>query len=748
MKKRIMAWLLTLCMIVTLVPLMAVSAFAASAPSVQLYVAKNEAAGLGGNVSISVKSTSKGYEGTLYLPGSADTSACFLSWNEADVTLSADGVTYESGSAPVAPAGNSVTYTVSNGSSSAKYTVKTVQGSAQVEGLFLNIDESMGSIAAMNGDPDHNTSCFGSLSFDGSDYYMSIKGRGNSTWSADKKPYNITFYKKADFDKKLSVSLIDGTNAKKWSLLANDVDPSLLRNKIGLDYANALGIGLPSRFADVWLNGEYLGNYLITPKNDYQATDTGFVLEIDNYSNKEDPQFRPEGLLEIGLSDGYYNRITVKDIGEDADIDAKGIEKWVNEAWKAILDYDSDAYLDYIDMDSWAKMYLLYEITKTYDSYSGSLLMHRDGTSPEDKLIAGPAWDLDNSFGRMKPKTLQFIGFLPQVTGGDWFVDSIGLEMSNLPLSWLQELGKHKDFMERVYEIYNETTSASYDLCMNIDVQAGILAESAEMNHSVWNYYGLFSTNYTVSVPITLGVGAYAVHYKTTNCWMDFVDNLKEYVGTRMKFLYDKLLVEKPEGSITGPTAIIDGGTLKLTADTAVSGNLTYTWQCSADGNEWQDIAGANGKSFSTKVTAEADGMYYRCIVKNSRGVINTNHVADASPSVSAVFEPVCVSVTAVPALVSKITPVSVNADVTVKKVEASSLIKRLLGISSYKAEISVSASGTDIESVAYSLDGRSWSTGTELTRSSNIKTLYVRVTDDFGNTYDFLYSNGTTNKL
>lgn len=96
----------------------------------------------------------------------------------------------------------------------------------------------------------------------------------------------------------------------------------------------------------------------------------------------------------------------------------------------------------------------------------------------------------------------------------------------------------------------------------------------------------------------------------------------------------------------------------------------------------------------------------------------------------------------------SKITPVSVNADITVKKVEASSLIKRLLGISSYKAEISVSASGTDIESVAYSLDGRSWSTGTELTRSSNIKTLYVRVTDDFGNTYDFLYSNGTTNKL
>lgn len=731
--------MLAVLMIAALFPFMSVTAFAAS--SRMIYVDKNEAAGLGGVVTVSFDSSNKG---NLYLPGEVNTSACFLSWTGEGVAVASDGTAYESGTAPVAPAGGSVTYTIN----SEKYTVKTVQGSPYVEGLFLNIDESMGTISAMNKDKNHNTSCYGTLSFDGAEYYMSIKGRGNSTWDADKKPYNITFYKKADYDKKKSVSLIDGTDAKKWSLLANDVDPSLLRNKIGLDYANELGIGLPSRFADVWINGEYIGNYLITPKNDYQASETGFVLEIDNYSNKEDPQFKPDGLLEIGVSDGYYNRITVKDIGDDAAIDAKGIEKWVNEAWKAIRDYDSDEYLKYIDMDSWAKMYLLYEITKTYDSYSGSLLMHRDGTSPDDKLIAGPAWDLDNCLGRIKPKTLQFIGLLPQISADGWFVDDIGLTISSLPLSWLQELGKHKDFMSRVYEIYNETTSESYNLCMNIDNQAQILGASALMNGYLWDYTGLFATNYTISAPMIIGVGDYTLRYKTTDEWYDFVENLKEYVGTRMKFFYDNLLVAMPEGSISGETELADGDTLKLTANVTTSGSLSYQWQSSSDGENWQNISGANAKTYSAVVSAEDNGMSYRCIVRNSRAQIKTVHVAKVQPSVSAVIAPVTITVTEKSVLAKAPKLVSVNADVKVTKTASTSLLGKLFKIYNYTASITVSANGVDVKSVQYSTDNKSWKTGTEFTKSKDITTVYVRVTDTNGTVYNFLYSNGSTTKI
>ena len=196
MKKRILSLMLALLMIAALFPVMSATAFAAS--STTIFAAKNEAVGLGGDVSISFNSSNKG---NLYLPGEVNTDACFLSWTGEGIAIASDGTEYESGTAPIAPAGGSVSYTIN----SVKYTVTTVQGSPYVEGLFLNIDESMGTIKAMNSDKSKETSCYGTLSFDGEEYYMSIKGRGNSTWDADKKPYNITFYKKADFDNRLFV---------------------------------------------------------------------------------------------------------------------------------------------------------------------------------------------------------------------------------------------------------------------------------------------------------------------------------------------------------------------------------------------------------------------------------------------------------------------------------------------------------------------------------------------------------------
>lgn len=56
--------------------------------------------------------------------------------------------------------------------------------------------------------------------------------------------------------------------AKTWILLANHADPSLLRNTLAYDLAAAFGLpGSPdSRFVDLTINGEYLGNYLITEK--------------------------------------------------------------------------------------------------------------------------------------------------------------------------------------------------------------------------------------------------------------------------------------------------------------------------------------------------------------------------------------------------------------------------------------------------------------------------------------------------
>lgn len=44
-------------------------------------------------------------------------------------------------------------------------------------------------------------------------------------------------------------------------------------------------------------------------------------------------------------------------------------------------------------------MYPMHEYAKSFDVCVSSILFHRDGQTDNDKLIAGPMWDLDNALG-------------------------------------------------------------------------------------------------------------------------------------------------------------------------------------------------------------------------------------------------------------------------------------------------------------------------------------------------------------
>ena len=613
----------------------------------ELYVKADEDAGLAGDIKVDLDLL--GSIGTLYLPGKVDASKLNFFWDDDTITVSRDGTVYESGTAPVAEPGKSITYKIKKNLAFALLTVKTVQGSPDVEPLYLELDESLGTIDAMNSDKVHETSCYGKAIFDGKDNYnISIKGRGNSTWDLDKKPYNITFYKKSDFDKKKNVEMIPGCESKKWSIVANHFDATLLRNKIAMDLAKSLGIGLDARFVDIWMNGEYLGNYLMTPKNDYAAPDGGYALENDNYLESEDPQFMIPGMYEIGEKihdDGYYNRMTVKDIGDDAadaGVDAAAIEEYFLKAWNALEDYDSEEYQKYFDLDSWAKMFLMYEVSKTYDCYAGSLLMHRDGLTEDDKLIAGPAWDYDVAFGRTLHKFLVAIAENVQVTAEGWFNDSIGMIAVDEPISLLQELGRHESFMQAVADVYNENKAVFEDLPAKVDREKEVLRGSALMNNEKWGTHHL-NAEYVIA-PNTMhiiGTGKYALNYKVTVNWDAYVANLKEYCTKRVLWLSDHLFAEKPAGSIVKKQH--EGGPVTLLAELTAGTNSTYQWQKSTDGKTWEDIEGATQAKFIPET--ETEEAQYRCVVTGDGVDIVTQHSGRITVKATSVLEPAEVTV-------------------------------------------------------------------------------------------------------
>jgi hypothetical protein len=669
--KKTLAMLLMLCMFVSLLPGMAMAAEetetpaqtttepvvteadeASPAPSAgkecdlkavfnsSLSVEKNEAAGLDGKVS--VKLDLLGATGTLYLPGAADASQLRFSWEDAGVTVTKDGVAYESGAAPVPAAGKSAIYKISRGYAFAYLTVKTVQGSADVEPMFLELDESMGTIADLNADKENV--CYGDVRIDGNNYPVSIKGRGNSTWAFPKKPYNITLYKKYDYAKKANVKFIPGVEAKKWSLLANHLDNSLLRNKIAMDLAAGLGIGLETRFVDIWMNGEYLGNYLMTPKNDYAAPDGGYQLENDNYLDDEDPQFKIPGMYAIGDTlndDGYFNLMTIKDIGDDAGVGPAEIEAYFTEAWYALEDFDSENYQNYFDLDSWAKMFLMYEVTKTYDCFAGSLLMHRDNAQdPNSKLEAGPAWDYDISLGRTLHKFLVGISEPMQLNAEGWYNDCIGLAAMDKPVSLLQELGKHPSFMRKVAEVYNANKALFEDMTANVKRQHDAIEASALMNNVLWGTHNLCA-EYVVA-PNTmslLGTGKYALRYEVTLTWDNYVNNLREFCAKRVMWLTDHLWqAEAPQGSIVKKTS--ESGVVLQAVLTAGNQKNSYQWQV-LEGDTWTDIPGATADRF----VPEAEDAEYRCVVKNMGAAITTFHGGTVNTFSETALDPAFVTV-------------------------------------------------------------------------------------------------------
>ena len=139
--------------------------------------------------------------------------------------------------------------------------------------LDFEIDESEVPIAEMNGDSGHNTECYGKMSLEVPDGYISgynsqktkpgtysleyIRGRGNSTWSADKKPYKIKLMESTDF-------FGMGKN-KHWVLLANYYDVTLIRNKITYWLGEEMGMKYTPQcvFVDVIMNHQYIGSYYL-----------------------------------------------------------------------------------------------------------------------------------------------------------------------------------------------------------------------------------------------------------------------------------------------------------------------------------------------------------------------------------------------------------------------------------------------------------------------------------------------------
>lgn len=224
----------------------------------------------------------------------------------------------------------------------------------------------------------------------------SIKIRGNSTANKIKNPYNIKFA--------TNVDLFGLGAGKKYCLMANLFDQTLLRNAIAAELAHSLGLDYTQNFVmvEVYLNGENDGLYMLTTPADDISKDrvdinpeTDFIVEVSSQSKDSANYIMGTNNM---LAPFQNLRLVVEDTDE---MSGETFSKLNSQYWQialAIYSGDWEYIQEWVDVDSMAKYYILHEYLKALDyCYDSTRFYYEDG-----KLHGGPIWDFDYGLGNIE----------------------------------------------------------------------------------------------------------------------------------------------------------------------------------------------------------------------------------------------------------------------------------------------------------------------------------------------------------
>ena len=316
-----------------------------------------------------------------------------------------------------------------------------------------------------------------------------LKGRGNTTWRRAKRPMQIKLAQKTPF--------LGMEKAKKWVLLANYLDTSQLRNDTAmyvsrmLDFSPTLG----GEFAELSINGDYQGLYYITHHVEIGKgavdlrNEKGILVEIDNLHKSELNCYTSDEGMCLAVKDAVSEDMAAESM-EDFLKDFNALES-------AVKKRDFKKIESLIDVESFAKYFLLSEFTVNPDAYTSSWFMYKDG--PNDKIHAGPGWDFDLALGNREwawQMTDDF--YLPdkdmirevEAMGGKVVIDGKTTEKEPDPAisKLMYQLIRIPEFREKVKSVFNEKMHGNKDKLVNhIMQQLSDIYPAAMRNEKKWH---------------------------------------------------------------------------------------------------------------------------------------------------------------------------------------------------------------------------------------------------------------------
>lgn len=300
-----------------------------------------------------------------------------------------------------------------------------------------------------------------------------LKGRGNTSWGADKKPYNLTLREEAD--------LLGMGSARNWVLLAEGYNTINVRNKLVCDFAAMAGLPyVPDcRWVDLYLNGEYAGLYLLSERNEIHPRRVdlqpeGTILVSQEYESRLREQKLPYVCTDSGqalrIRHGAEDPRRIRRLwqsAENAILAPDGVDIVTGKHWSGL-----------IDLDSWAEKYLLEELFGNLDAGSLSQYYYVDGADPREVIHAGPVWDYDFAMGGedvwLRPYTDYY------VMNRQWVNDSVYTP-------WYPALYRQPLFLDRVKELFADTFLPALEVLLEkLPEYAALVRQSAVCDCFRW----------------------------------------------------------------------------------------------------------------------------------------------------------------------------------------------------------------------------------------------------------------------
>ena len=289
-----------------------------------------------------------------------------------------------------------------------------------------------------------------------------IRGRGNTTWTWPKKPYLVAF------DEQQSV--FGFPRHKRWVLLANFMDRTLMRNLVSMKVSSLTSLEWTPRCqsVEVVLNGTHIGSYLLieqvrVDKDRVNVGKDGWLFELDfHYDNPV--QWYDHG---IPFSVKYPDS---DDITESQKAWARNyIAEVAGAIYGSSFKDPVNGYAKYLDVDSFIDYWIVYEVMCNHElGNPGSVFFHK---SANGKLTAGPCWDFD--WGVLSFQTSN---------GADNLVNGSAI--------WYARLFQDPAFKARVKARFLELKPQLLGIPAYMDECEAYLTESARLNFTMWNPAG------------------------------------------------------------------------------------------------------------------------------------------------------------------------------------------------------------------------------------------------------------------